>query len=765
MAEFGIGLYGMTPDGVLLFMDETAFSLLDLAGRFPSPHALAGHAVSELPGSAVHEQLLHTLRGQEVVRGAEWPLRLSGGGTRWLSEEARLAGRMAGDAPHAQVLVRDVTMRRHRESLLRADQDKYQTILETIHEGYYELDLSGRIVFMNRAMANMLGMPGEDLLGSDFAGRHCAEGGDCVLREAHRLLLEGEGSAEQIVTLEVARPDGRQALLEVSVSLLCDGDSLPLGFRGVCRDITDRKRSEAAARDAEQRYNQLFDEANDIIYTHDMNGYFTSLNRAGERMSGYLSEEARRLCVFDIIAPEHAEQARKMFTTKRMDGDVTRYELEIVARDGRRVPLEVSTRLLLKNGVPGGVLGIARDITERRHAEEERRRLEQKLLHIQKLEGLGELAGGIVRDFNNLLVGVLGNAGLALRRLPKDSPVGIYIKRIEAAAQRASELTGQLMAYSGRSSFVARPVNLARAVSGVLDQLGGGLPDNIEIRSEHPQETPQILADWSQLQQVVLNLITNAVEAIGGVPGIVTVRTGTVRATPEYLAQVYYHEAAGPGLFVSLEVSDNGRGMGEEEKARIFDPFYSTKPEGHGLGLAAILGIVRGHRGAISVYSEPGLGTRFRLLFPAVENVGAPPEPEGDGVGADGGGRLILVADGDKAARGVACSVLKKAGYEVLAASDGQEAVSLFLQHPTEVAAVVVEYFLPRTDGRELAEKLHRLRPDLPVIAASGYGAAEILPLFGGVKPAAFVQKPHQPVVLAGVVSRVLAGDRPPAAE
>ncbi|MCX5768755.1 MAG: PAS domain S-box protein, partial [Candidatus Hydrogenedentes bacterium] len=476
----------------------------------------------------------------------------------------------------------------------------------------------------------------------------------------------------------------------------------------ITRDITEQKVAEKALRESEERYRELFENANDVIYTHDLDGRFTSLNKAGERLSGYTREEAVQMDVLSVIAPEYVQRAAEMIASKLDSEDPTQYELEIIIKDNRRVLLEVSTRIIYKDGLPNSIQGIARDITERRKAEEDRKRLEAQIQHAQKLEGLGVLAGGIAHDFNNLLVGMMGYAGLALTKLTPESVAYGYVERIEATAQRAAELTNQLLAYSGKSTFIIRPLNLSTLAVEMGRLLSASISKKAILKYNCSPDLPLIHGDAAQLHQVIMNLITNASDAIGDEPGVISISTRTIKADRTYLSKTFLNDNLGDGLYVCLEVSDTGCGMDATTLQRIFDPFFTTKFAGRGLGLAAVLGIVRGHKGAIKVYSEPSNGTTFKILFPATafDADGADGE-SGDAARAKNvlagwqGSGTLLVADDETTARQVAKDALETYGFKVIGAVNGKEAVEMFQQHQDEIVAVLLDLMMPVMSGEE----------------------------------------------------------------
>lgn len=772
MPFFSIGYYAYTLDGQILFMDATAFGLLGLYKKIENPDAAVGRILDELTGESLHADLRAQLKQHQIVRGYEWLLDMELGEERWLYEDARLItprGEMLKyvQEPYAESVVRDISMRKHKESILYADQHKYQRIIEAIHEGYYEMDLRGNLTFFNRTLANILGIPEQDLIGKNPAVLFETDVIAEEMKQIYRSLREGDVS-DALLDWQLKRKDGATAFLEVSVSLIYDKEGKRTGFRGLVRDVTERANAEEAFRIAETRYKNLFEEANDIVYTHDFQGKFTSLNKEGERLSGYTSEEASQISVYEIIAPEFREKALEM-TKRRLQGEqVGKYEVEILAKDGHHIPVEVSARLIVHDGKPIGVQGIARDITERRHAEEQRQTLERQVQHAQKLEGLGVLAGGIAHDFNNLLVGILGNASLATRRLPKDSPLHTYLKRVEKAAQRAAELTNQMLAYSGRGTFVVRPLHLEKVARETVELARVGLPKKISFQYDFEESLPPVMGDVSQMHQVIMNVITNAAEAIGEDIGTITVGTRVAALDDNSLSNVYFHADPTPGDYVCLSIQDTGCGMEAEQKTKIFDPFYSTKFAGRGLGLAALLGIVRGHKGAVSVYSEPGKGTVFKLYFPVLKQdslekqlpeVNAGQEERTLNKWKSSG--MALIADDEEAVRVFTREVLQRHGLTVVTANDGKEAIELYERHKPDIRIALVDLMMPFVNGQEVLEYIRNDNPQVPIVISSGYSEAEILDRFRENPPTNFIQKPYRAMELTRVLKMVLEGAAP----
>ena len=388
--------------------------------------------------------------------------------------------------------------------------------------------------------------------------------------------------------------------------------------------------------------------------------------------------------------------------------------------------------------------------------EEERLRNQEALRNTQRLESLGVLTGGIAHDFNNLLAAVLGNLNLAQMRLDPADPARRSLDQAEKAVQKATDLTRQMLAYSGRGHFVVKPLNLNEVVSEMTHLLQVTLAKQTELDLELAPGLDPVLADAAQIQQVVLNLVTNAAEAIGQEEGSITLRTLTDDFDRPQLEALCPTQGLEPGRYAILEVTDTGCGMGPELVERIFDPFFTTKPKGHGLGLSAMHGILKAHRAGMVIRSVPGAGTTFRILFPATEEKLEPLQPEDSGPRQVFQG-LALVADDEPMVLDFAASALESMGFEVIRARDGAEAVVRFLDHRDRIRLVLLDLTMPRMDGIETFTELRRLQPGLPIILSSGYdtdAAAQDLVALGQVQ---FLPKPYRVRDLRKVVGKSLA--------
>jgi len=401
-------------------------------------------------------------------------------------------------------------------------------------------------------------------------------------------------------------------------------------------------------------------------------------------------------------------------------------------------------------------LHYAFDITEKIHAEREKNRLEEQLQHAQKMESLGVLAGGIAHDFNNLLMGIVGNVGMARMKTSPEAPGYAHIERIETAAERAAELTNQMLAYSGRGKFLLRSISLTTLVEEMSHLLSTIMDKKAVMEMNLDRDIPAIEADPSQIQQVVMNLLTNASDALGGQSGFVAVSTGVVACDKSYLSRFHFGEDLAEGEYIFLEVTDNGQGIDEKGLGSIFDPFYSTKEGGRGLGLSAVIGIIKGHKGAIDVTSKPDEGTTFKILFPAGER---PPEEtvkeKPNHVDYVGEG-TILVVDDERTVREVARSILKEFGFNVITASDGLEALEVYEEYADEISLVLMDLTMPNMGGFEAFSQLKNFHKDIKVILSSGFTKEDALSEFSDSGLVDFIQKPYSPEKLISTIRKAL---------
>lgn len=434
------------------------------------------------------------------------------------------------------------------------------------------------------------------------------------------------------------------------------------------------------------------------------------------------------------------------------------FEETIRRHDGRELQVVVNVVPLRDAaGHARGCVAAVQDVTAQKLASQERLAFERRLQETQKLESLGVLAGGIAHDFNNLLTGILGNASIARLELPPGhAPVRLALDHLEQAAMRAADLCKQMLAYAGKGRFVVQPLGLSRLVKETTELLDVSIGKKVAMQLQLAEGLPAFQGDATQIRQVLMNLVINASEAIGDKTGIISIRTSVLHASADYLERMAFCEQVEEGRYVCLEVSDTGVGMDKATLARIFDPFFTTKFTGRGLGLAAAMGIVRGHKGALKVYSEPGRGTTFKLLFPALGQQATPPDLVARSTAVHRYSGTILIADDEEAVRTVATRVLRNAGFKVLAAADGFQAVDLVRETKEEFALVLLDLTMPRMDGEEAFRLMRQMRPGLRVVIMSGFNEQDTTHRFVGRGLAGFMPKPFTAEMLLGKVSAVL---------
>jgi two-component system cell cycle sensor histidine kinase/response regulator CckA len=663
------------------------------------------------------------------------------------------SSQVASQPRRAYATLEDVTERVQAQEALRESEEHYRSLYENALVGMFRARISdGKLLRANAAAAQLLGYPS----GQAMVDAAVAVSGFCLPERREQLVRQlaehGEVSGFEV---HFALPSGQELDVILSVQSYPSEGYL----EGIVVDITDRKRTEAALRESEEKFRALADQALTAIVI--MQGHrIVYANQATADLSGYPREEILAWGPEEYLRGIHPDDRELVATQarKRALGDpsaLAQYEYRLLTKHGavKRVLQHVKTTILggKVSSVSSGV-----DITALRSAEQERADLQAQILHSQKLESLGVLAGGIAHDFNNLLCVMLGSAELAQHRIGRDHPAFDNLELVRESAERAAALCQQMLAYSGKGRFVIEPQDVSRVVRSVAHLLQVSISKKAHLRYELAPELPAVEADATQLRQVLLNLVVNASEALGDDGGQIDVVTRVLDCDRGCLRGSYLADDLAPGRYVCLEVADSGSGMDEQTRARVFDPFFSTKFAGRGLGLAAVLGIVRGHRGAIEVQSEPGKGSLFRVLLPESEKqcVAAPQagvEPE-----SWQGRGLALLVDDEPGVRAVGREMLEKCGFEVVTAADGGQGVLAYRERAHEFVLVVLDLTMPDLNGEEAFREIRKIRPEARVILTSGYDESETSQRFGGHGPAAFLQKPFHMATLREKVRAVL---------
>jgi PAS domain S-box-containing protein len=481
----------------------------------------------------------------------------------------------------------------------------------------------------------------------------------------------------------------------------------------------------------------------------DMDGHFRRMNPAWEQTLGYSINELEGRKFVDLVHPDDLESTNHIVAELAQGGTVVDFVNRYRCRDG-------SYRWIEWRSSPSGeglIYAAARDITERINAEEERRKLESHLRQAQKMEAIGTLAGGIAHDFNNVLFAILGNAELVLDELISGTSAYENMTQLIAAGNRAKGLVRQILAFSRKTQPEAVPLNLETIVKEVVKLLRATLPSTVEVRQHLEIVTRSIIADPTEVHQVVMNLCTNAAQAMEGQPGLLDISVSELEVDAEFAAQ---HLGLQPGPHLRLSVYDTGRGMSVEVRERIFEPFFTTKDlgKGTGMGLAVVHGIVTKLGGAISVYSEPGAGTTFHVYLPAASQ---PRVVEGSSVSSlHGGTERVLLVDDEPDIVHITERILSKLGYSVIACTSSEEALELFMRNPQAVDVVITDQTMPRLTGAELARKLLDVRPELPVILCTGFSQAVTPDMAKDLGISEYLYKPILQSSLAEALRRVL---------
>jgi PAS domain S-box-containing protein len=631
----------------------------------------------------------------------------------------------------------DITERKRAEEALRASEAKYRAILDNAVEGFFQATPQGQFLSVNPAMVRILGYdcPDELLIGIKDIGAQL------YLDPARRLEYMRRIESDGIVSgfeIQIRRKDGSSAWISEIARAVRDAAGTLLYYEGTIIDITQRKLAEEALRDSEARNRAILQALPDLIFVNDKNGVYLDYHaqdpaRWLSSSSPFLGKKLGEVLPSRIADLLHSGQQHVLQTGSTWLG-----EYSTLQADGSHW---CEARI-----VPCGAdrtLTIIQDITQRKRGEDQRRQLESQIRHAQKLESLGVLAGGIAHDFNNLLTSVLGYTTLARNHLPADSPAGPMLEEIDLAAQRAADLTRQMLAYSGRGTFVIKPLRLDTLIHEIINLLGTVVSKKATINLS--LQPAVIEGDATQIRQVVMNVITNASDALEGKCGRIDVRTGVREETEKTLRSPFLPESLPPGDYAYLEVEDTGCGMTQDTLIRIFDPFFTTKFTGRGLGLAAVLGIVKGHKGTIKVESSVGKGTLFQLLLPSsAEKAVSGRALECQETPLRGHGTILLVED-ESSVRSYTRTVLQEAGFQVLEAGEGGEGLAHFAEHRDEIDAVLLDLTMPRMDGMEVLAELRRLKADVPVLVMSGYGEPEVTVRCAGMGLSGFIQKPFRP--------------------
>jgi PAS domain S-box-containing protein len=756
----------------LIEMTGTGFLILDASGNvldanqeyarlagYDAPADILGRNISEW--TAPHDQARNIRESEKcVARGFVRNLEIDymdrGGQVTPIEINATVAG--SGTTARILSLCRDITERKRAEAALRASEMKYRTLFNSSADAIMTLGPpTWRFSSGNPAAVRMFMAKDE----AEFISKGPWE-------VSPEMQPDGRPSGEKAKEMiETAMRDGSHFFEwthrrlngeDFSVTVLLtrmkfDGNDF---IQATVSDITRRKQAETALRESEERFRSIIESAPEAIFVQNQ-GRFVFLNPAMLKLLGATRpDELLGTAFMDRIAPEYRDVVRERIRRQRETGkSVPHMDQNYLRMDGTSVPVE-TTAVPIRFQGQDSFLVFIRDITERKHAEAEKAKLEGQLLQAHKMESVGRLAGGVAHDFNNLLMGIMNYIELCRGKVPADHPIRCYLDEMTTDAQRSADLTRQLLAFARKQTISPKVLDVNAAVEGMLKLLRRLIGEDIDLAWMPAVGLGPVKLDPSQLDQILANLCVNARSAISGV-GKVTIETANVTIGPDYCAG---HTGTVPGEYVLLVVSDNGCGMEKDVLEHIFEPFFTTKSmgKGTGLGLATVYGIVRQNNGFINVYSEPGRGSTFRIYLPRVVSDGAPAAASGAPTPGPAGHETILLVEDEKSIRVTTRIFLEEQGYFVLAAESPEKALHLIEGHTGPIHLLLTDVVMPGMNGRQLAERLHATRPDIQCLFMSGY-TANVIAHHGVLEDGVFfIAKPFSKDALFAKVRDVLDG-------
>ena len=680
--------------------------------------------------------------------------------TRWMKKDGTIFDVLLASTPidlndlskGVTFTALDISERKRAEETIRREKQFTETLLESLPGLFYPYDFdiqypaNSRLIKFNRKHSTLTGYTPKELQGMKIKDWFEPD----VLEEAVRAISIISERGEAQANLRLRMKDGSQVPYSFTGQLLNIYDKMY--FLGMGIDISDFIRAQEDVKDSEEKYHSVMSNASDAILLADMKGNLLEVNRKAEELLGYTKEELTTMNFTMIHPQEELERTSTAFYEIILKGFTYLRDGFVLRKDGEMVPVDI-TGSLIAYADKLVVQGIFRDITERRLAEQEKRKIEGQLVQAQKMESIGQLAGGIAHDFNNLLTAILGYGHLLKNEASKDERISAYVGQILSAAERAAILTNDLLTFSRKQIINPQPVNLNKIIKNMESLLLRVIGEDIELSTVLTDADLIIMADSTQIDQILMNLATNAQDAMPK-GGRFIISTDCMELNGEYIRAYGY---GNPGYYALLSVEDTGIGIDDKTRERIFEPFFTTKEvgKGTGLGLSMVYGIVKQHDGYINVYSEPGRGTTLKILLPLVQSRVEELKPN-DLIKAKGGTETILIGEDDRQVRSLLKEVLSHAGYNIMEAVDGDDAIKVFHKDKDNIHLLILDVIMPKKNGKEVYSEIKKVKSDMKVIFVSGY-SADIIHKKGileiGVN---FISKPVSPDKLLIKVRDVL---------